>query len=132
MAVRTILIIGVMTAAAAGCLDVTSVEVAPPDASVAGAAGLCQECMFRENSPEQPGCSESFSACSQNDACLSAYLCSVDKGCYAGSKTQLISCGMPCASEAGIASLNDPAIAIAAAFFQCMQGPCGPACFPNQ
>jgi len=106
MAVRTILIIGVMTAAAAGCLDVTSVEVAPPMRVSPRCRAVPRVHVSRELA-EQPGCSESFSACSQNDACLSAYLCSVDKAAMREQDAAHF-VRMPCASEAGIASLNDP------------------------
>jgi hypothetical protein len=135
--------------ASVACLDVTPVTVSSPsfvdDASPsvdapadvtadsamdqrADAADLCLACL---NTPDDGGvgCGTEVGACFNNPECAGALTCAQAKGCFENtSLKQIIACGYPCASEAGIISLNDPAVTLAFAVFQCVAGPCGVAC----
>jgi hypothetical protein len=113
-----------------GCLDLTATEVSgSADASVGGFAVDCQKCIFRSGA-DQPGCGEPMTACSADSVCSAAFLCTIGKGCFTtGTSAGLVNCGVPCAFEAGITTLNDPGLKTASALFQCIGNTCASACF---
>jgi hypothetical protein len=129
-------------------LDATPVTLAPqPDSSpppadafaeavqdasrdsrqVEAAPDPCMTCLFAPDDAG-PGCGNEFTACKASPKCGAAMQCAFANGCFdKGSQGALISCGAPCATQAGI-TLTDPAIDLAYACFQCAAGACGPAC----
>jgi hypothetical protein len=62
--------------------------------------------------------------------CKDTLECIYEVGCFGASPKSFLGCGTPCGTKAGIFTGNDPALAIAAALFQCVaNGACNPACF---
>ena len=119
----------VLLACASGCLDFSPIVVASaPDSGTTG--DLCAACYRAANQPG-PGCANEVAACNAIDRCKQAFECSEVKGCYRGSKENLVSCGTPCAAEAGVVTVDDPAIVAGTRFYACILGPCRQACFPE-
>lgn len=128
------------TVAFVACLDATPVTVAPLDASADALGGMAPDarpdarltpCVRCIETPDQPGpgCGNELSTCMANTECAHALDCAIANGCFdLGSSGALISCGYPCAQEAGISTLNDPAITLAYGVFMCAAAACGPAC----
>lgn len=87
----------------------------------------CQACLTAPDQPG-PGCATELAACKANAECAAAMACAFAKACFdRGSLSALISCGYPCAVEAGI-TLTDPAINLAYNLFQCAGKTCGVQC----
>lgn len=114
-----------------GCVDLTPVTV--PDAATPQDAemekdldrhALCRLCIAAPNLPG-PGCGNQLDACQATDRCREIYDCVYASGCFAGAnRNEVISCGIPCASEAGALNPDDPAIVAVLAITDCAYGPC--------
>ena len=98
-----------------------------PEAEAEAGPTPCVKCL---ETPDDagPGCGNELSACMANPKCAKAMQCAFANGCFdRGTMGGLISCGFPCAQQAGI-TLTDPAIDLAYAVFRCAAAACGPAC----
>lgn len=132
MRARTILFAlaaaGVAAAAAIACLDLTPVTYVPPqpDAeSDTGAAldagadadvdprGECVHCITEPDDASPRGCADEVAACQASPECAATYACALARHCFEQPTfTKLVGCGLPCAIEAGIVDLQDPAFAL--------------------
>jgi hypothetical protein len=130
MLARTLPVLALIALVTSGCLDLTATEVTGSgDASVGGFAVDCQACIFRSG-VDQPGCGDPMIACNADSVCSAAFMCALGKGCFTtGTSADLVTCGVPCAFEAGITTLNDPGLTNAAALFQCIGSTCASSCF---
>ena len=90
---------------------------------------ICKRCMSTEEDPG-PGCLTTYTNCMNDQKCRDTLECIYGAGCFGASPKSFLGCGTPCGTKAKIFVSNDPALAIAAALFQCVaNGACNPACF---
>ena len=128
---RLVAAVLLLATGALGCLKMTPVDVEPADASADGRVESCQACLERPASPG-PGCADALDACLNNPVCGRTYDCALASGCFSGNKGVLASCSMGCGFDAGMQSVSDPVVVIAASLFACIGSACGPTCFPNE
>jgi hypothetical protein len=120
--------------AAGACLDPTPVTIAaraPVDAAGEGSAhdlvARCNACLAASDTPG-PGCGTETAACSDMTGCTALVDCATSLECFEqGSIGRVESCGLPCASDSGVAP-GDPSFNALLAVFSCAIGTCGPAC----
>lgn len=127
MRARTVVVLACSTAiagiAAAACLDLTPIYVAPPDAAPPPPPPIdagpdapdvdirpsCQKCIETPDVPG-PGCSDELAACLADPVCRSSYECILFNGCLTkGTRQKVIICGLPCAEDAGIVTQTEDA-----------------------
>lgn len=102
----------------------------PPDSGDAEADAVppCEACLHAPSAPG-PGCGDVIAICVDDAKCNAALACASSDGCFErGSLSQLISCGLPCATDAGILAQNDPALEKAYRVFQCAGSACAAPC----
>ncbi len=129
---------------AGACMDLTPVEVTPKlaetDATVSDAfltdapedaLSPCEACLARKGDAA-PGCGADLATCVELPECQNMLGCVLERGCLALPFNQIVSCGIPCAAEAGITSLDDPALKPLFVFGGCARVQCGDLCgFPR-
>jgi hypothetical protein len=106
----------------AACLDVTPIIVEydafDPDAS-------CLKCL------QQPeNCATNIAACEEVPKCKAAYACMVAQACLDLRRLDdKITCGLPCAQDAGVESVSDPVVTEhLLGFVECGQEKCPEPC----
>ena len=115
----------------------TSVPEAPPPPE-GGADGdvdaplTCRECIEAPNAPG-PGCGTEVAACLASTKCTEIYACLFELNCWAiAVRRDFIVCGLPCAIEAGVASVDDPEVKLAISIAECAIANCGTFCHPAE
>ena len=126
--------------AGAACLDPNPLPWVGTDASVDGHGAnhdvsadidpgeLCLACLRAPTDPG-PGCSDAYAQCAAVDHCIFLLECGTRLGC-AGKPDQasVLTCGVPCALDAGIFDPAAPAIQAVTRVIGCIVGVCRPAC----
>jgi hypothetical protein len=116
-------------------LDKTEDPVVGPDASDDSGMGpqaACFACMAAAEEPG-PGCQTPFKACKQDTKCDVIIACGFERQCFQGSKRAFLNCGLPCVSNGGVLTPDDPTLTLASSLFQCLaNGPCGAVCFSSE
>jgi hypothetical protein len=127
--------------AVAACVDTTAIAFepqalttpAPADAGLeeedADLRRPCQRCVESPDEPG-PGCGTETSACSADPQCAQIYACALREGCFEkASRHDAVSCGIPCAQEAGVVSTSDPVVSLILGVTECVSnGACGGIC----
>ena len=118
-----------------GCLDITEVRIAEPDAGADVAIRdvdpdgprPCEQCLRTPRDPG-PGCLESLDVCFADDKCQATLTCAMALGCIElGNQDAVIRCGTPCAVEAGL-DPTTPSINYVIDLVSCATTSCGPIC----
>lgn len=73
-------------------------------------------------------CTSEMQACEQDDKCRTMLLCLFEDQCFGGPNGIEFSCGLSCASQAGISGMGDPAVSVALAAGECISGSCQDEC----
>jgi hypothetical protein len=115
----------------AACLDLTPMEVTPPDTGSPEAQQRCRECVYGVNGPA-PSCVDEMTRCAQSPACQSAMACSFESSCYGQDRSYALACSTVC--HAFVPRVDDPVVvAILLPLYHCLiDGSCAPACVPGQ
>ncbi len=126
--------------AGTACLDPDPLPWASADASADGGGvlrdvssdvdprELCMACVRAPMDPG-PGCSEPYANCVSVEHCLFLLECGTQLGCAAKpDQAAVLSCGVPCALDAGIFDPAAPAIQAVTQVIGCIVGICRPAC----
>jgi len=105
------------------CVDVTPIFVAPRDAGFLAEAS-CSVCLEDPN-----GCNDKLDACRADPRCAPVLACVIAIHCFdRPTLDDKLTCGLPCAAEAGITSTDDPTIAYLLDVVKCGQTRCPVAC----
>ena len=104
-------------------------HAAMPDADAAveqDSGTACDECLYSK--PGMPGCGTEMGVCFAEAKCKSLMLCALAGPCFSLADPSARNiCMLPCATDAGISSAADPALASAYAVQACAEQQC-PAC----
>lgn len=117
-------------AGSAACLDLeptTDVEQQLPQGDGGMLSDECLACTKGEAS-QSLDCAGAYQACADNAACAYIYDCSLERGCFTLPGTEQINCSIPCGFEAGLTSLDDPAIELVAGWSYCVIPACSEVC----
>jgi hypothetical protein len=118
-----------------GCLDITEIAVAEPDAGDDAPVRdvdpdgprPCEQCLRTPRDPG-PGCRESLDVCFGDTACQATVTCAIALGCVElGNQDAVIRCGTPCAVEAGL-DPSTSSINYVIDLVSCATTTCGPIC----
>jgi hypothetical protein len=116
----------VLVRAAAACLDVTPLYVPPREASVLDGAP-CLTCLLKPNSDK--GCADEIMGCEADSRCKTVYDCMVIDSCLERPVfDDKIACTLPCLTEAGIVSTQDPTVSVLLNIVKCGENGCGTEC----
>ena len=110
------------------CVDTTPV-VLPDDALDGGAdaKGSCVTCIEAPSEPG-PGCGDELATCRELEPCKATMECADQAGCFdLPSVPDIVSCGIECGEQFGIATDPD-SLAAGTALFSCIIGPCNGLC----
>jgi hypothetical protein len=131
-ALRVLVLAAFASAAAAGvvavqaCLEVTPITVPPRDAS-SFLKGGCSACVSAPSA--QGGCSNARDECFAEPACAAIMACIDQNDCFDGPTfTDKITCGIPCALDAGVSSYVDPRLQGLLNTVECAQKQCATVC----
>jgi len=75
-----------------------------------------------------PGCGDLVQTCKTEPSCIVAYTCATTYCLTQPTLSEFVSCGIVCATDAGIASLTDPAAQTTYAVFRCAVASCKAFC----
>jgi len=107
------------------CLDVNPITVAPRDAGFLPEAS-CTVCLER---PPDDGCREILDSCRADPRCAPVLTCLEALRCFdRPTLDDKLTCGLPCAIEAGITRTDDPTIVHLLDLVKCGQMRCAVAC----
>jgi hypothetical protein len=109
-----------------GCLEVTPIVLPPRDAGFLPDAS-CSSCL--QVPTDQLGCDDELEKCRVDPRCAPVLMCVNTLQCFDRPTLEdKLSCGLPCAIEAGITSTSDPTIGYLLGVLKCgqirCQGPC--------
>jgi hypothetical protein len=124
-----------------GCLDADPSPFTPRDAGIPDTdpAGRdvatdvdwresCAQC-FRTPADPGPGCAEAYDACFANAQCVSILECGFVAECWKKTEqAEIITCGTPCALEAGVFNPADISVQLLTPIIGCALTVCHPAC----
>ena len=97
-----------------------------------GPQSACFKCLRTPDEPG-PGCLTAFSACQDDPKCAVIIQCGFDRQCFQGSRREFLQCGLPCVSNGGVITGDDPVLLLASNLFQCSaNGACGDSCFSSE
>lgn len=133
--VAAVVLVGIVCPA---CLDPTPIIVkkdastAPGDATAdANVHPACRACLEAPSSPG-PGCGDDFDKCGSTGTCRQIYDCALKKDCFfKASVNASISCGVPCAVQAGTTNQHDPSIGAILSLAACAHQACASVCEPR-
>lgn len=116
----------------AGCIDMTPLQNAPPDAGAdsgyvvdAAVEQACGNCVVGADGL----CTAEWAACQADEKCRLVILCSIDEGCLLKTTLQEQTvCSLPCLEKHELVSNTDPAIVLALQLNVCRNVKCRPAC----
>ena len=123
------------------CLDTNAIDFVPapittlapvdagPDVEDADLRRPCQRCVESPDEPG-PGCGNAVAACVDDPVCVLVYQCALSRGCLEkADQRESVSCGVPCAEEAGVRSSSDPVVTLILGVTNCIAGnACGAIC----
>jgi hypothetical protein len=114
-------------------IDKSAVPIVDSDASAdGGPQAACAACMEAPEDPG-PGCQPTFTACKDNPKCALIIKCGFERQCFQGSRREFMNCGLPCVTNNGVLTPDDPVLNLGATLFQCLaNGPCGNLCFSSE
>ncbi len=116
----------ILLRAAAACVDMTPLYVAPREASVVDGAP-CLSCLELPNG--QQGCADEIAVCKNDPRCLVVYDCMAHDACLEKIVfDDKIACTLPCLQEAGIVSTKDPTVDSLLAIVKCGEKGCVTPC----
>ncbi|MCA9627320.1 MAG: hypothetical protein KC766_06630 [Myxococcales bacterium] len=122
--------LGLWLSSLGACLDLeptTGVEQQLPQGDGGALSDECLACT-RGDSALALDCAEAYGRCAENEACSSIIDCSLERSCFNLSGSEQINCSIPCGFEAGLTSLDDPAIQLVAAWSGCIIPACSEVC----
>jgi hypothetical protein len=91
----------------------------------------CRACLEAPEDPG-PGCAGAVAACMADPKAAYIYECGFRHDCWSlPAQADIVNCGFPCFTEAGITSFGDPAITLTTAVLMCVLGGCQPVCGAN-
>ena len=109
-----------------GCLDVTPIYVPTRDAGLLPDAS-CSTCLQRPE--ELLGCDGELGKCRDDPRCAPVLMCVDTLQCFdRPTLDDKLTCGLPCAIEAGITNTADPTIAYLLDVIKCGQARCPGPC----
>jgi len=91
----------------------------------------CRACLEAPEDPG-PGCAGPLAACVADPKASIIYECGFVRECWSlPTQADIVGCGFPCFTEAGITSFGDPAVTLVTAVMMCVLGGCQPVCGAN-
>jgi hypothetical protein len=123
------------------CLDTNAIDFVPApittlppgdagtDAEDADLRRPCQRCVEAPDEPG-PGCGNAVAACVADPVCALVYECALAKGCLEkADQHDSVTCGVPCAEEAGVRTTTDPVVTLILGVTDCVANTaCGAIC----
>jgi hypothetical protein len=123
------------------CLDTNAIDFVPaaittlppvdagPDAEDADLRRPCQRCVESPDDPG-PGCGNAVAACVADPVCVLVYQCALARGCLEkADQHDSVTCGVPCAEEAGVRTTTDPVVTLILGVTDCIaNNACGAIC----
>lgn len=89
----------------------------------------CVQCITSPDDAGTPGCADEIAACMADPECAGTYACALVNHCFEQPTFRdIVNCGIPCATEAGITNTNDPAIMLIYNIAVCAQARCNMPC----
>jgi hypothetical protein len=128
--VRIALALGVAVAIlelAAACLDMTPLYVEPREAGATLDGAACLGCLSKPNA--ELGCADQIGRCVADPRCKEVYDCMIVDSCLERVVfDDKIACTLPCLTEAGIVSTNDPTVGVLVDIVKCGEQGCANEC----
>ncbi len=116
------LVAALLVRLAAACIDVDLVFVPPRDAAAVDGAP-CLACLLGD--PAQGGCGDKIATCEADPRCDLVYVCMKRDACFDRPLLDdKINCTLPCLTDSGIVSTDDPVVGTLIGVVQCGQKTC--------
>lgn len=121
-AALALLVALVLARVSGGCLDITPDVVPPRDASGITQGEPCRHCIEAQCGPD-------LGTCVSDPHCTAVYECMTVEQCLDHPDfNEKIVCTLPCLTDAGITSAQDPAVDILVKVVQCGEVHCSTEC----